>query len=144
MFRNYLKIALRNIFKYKGYSFINIVGLAGGMTCCLLIMLYVNQELSYDRFHENADRIYRVALEVNGPEGKQYWAQSMFPLAPLFKTDYPEVERIARIFYWSDESFIKTVDKKFFEERFVFADSELFDIFSFIEIISLYFFNDKI
>ncbi len=131
MFKNYLKIALRNILKYKGYSFINIAGLAIGMMCCLLIMLYVNQELSYDRFHENTDRIYRVALEVNGPEGKQHWAQSMFPLAPAFKADYPEVEKIARILYWSDDSFVITGGRKFFEERFVFADSELFDIFSF-------------
>lgn len=131
MFKNYLKIALRNILKHKGYSYINITGLAIGMTCCLLIMLYVNQELSYDRFHENADGIYRVALEVNGPEGKEYWAQSMFPLAPAFKKDYPEVEEIARIFYWRDDSFVKTGNKEFFEKRFVFADSELFDIFTF-------------
>jgi putative ABC transport system permease protein len=131
MLKNYFKIAFRNILKHKGYSLINIFGLAIGMTCCLLIMLYVNQELNYDRFHENNDRIYRVALEVNGPEGKEYWAQSMFPLAPAFKIDYPEVERIARIFYWSDESFVKAGGKEFFEKRFVFADSELFDIFTF-------------
>jgi putative ABC transport system permease protein len=131
MFKNYLKIALRNIRRYKGYSFINIAGLAIGMTCCLLIMLYVNQELRYDRFHKNAHRIYRVAMESTTPEGKNRTAASMFPLAPAFKMDYPEVEQMARILFWSSNSLIKSGDKTFFEKRFVFADNELFDIFTF-------------
>lgn len=62
MIKNYLKIALRNIRNHKGYSFINIFGLAVGMACCILILLWVQDELSYDRFHEHRDRIYRVAL----------------------------------------------------------------------------------
>ena len=65
MLRNYLKIALRNIKKHKGYSFINITGLAVGMACCTLILLYVRDELRYDRFHENADRIYRLTLSTS-------------------------------------------------------------------------------
>jgi len=130
MFKNYLKIALRNIKRYKGYSFINIAGLTMGMTCCLLILLYVNQELSYDRFHKNAHRIYRVAVETTSTDGKYRTAQSMFPLAPAFKMDYPEVKKIARILFWSEKSLVKSGDKKFFEKRFVFADNELFDIFT--------------
>ena len=131
MFKNYLKIALRNIQRYKGYSFINIAGLAIGMTCCLLILLYVNQELSYDRFHKNSHRIYRVAMETTSTDGKFRTAQSVFPLAPAFKMDYPDVTKIARVLFWSEKSLVKSGDKKFFEKRFVFADNELFDIFTF-------------
>jgi len=131
MFKNYLKIALRNIKRYKGYSFINIAGLAIGMTCCLLILLYVNQELSYDRFHKNAHRIFRVAVDTTSTDGKYQTAQSMFPLAPAFKMDYPEVTKIARVLFWSEKSLVKSGDKKFFEKRFVFVDNELFDIFTF-------------
>lgn len=131
MFKNYLKIALRNIKRYKGYSFINIAGLAIGMTCCLLILLYVNQELSYDRFHKNAHRIFRVAVDSTSTDAKYKTAQSMFPLAPAFKMDYPEVTKIARVLFWSEKSLVQSGDKKFFEKRFVFVDNELFDIFTF-------------
>lgn len=131
MFKNYLKIALRNMQRYKGYSIINIAGLAIGMTCCLLILFYVNQELNYDRFHKNAHRIYRAAVETTSTDGQYRTAQSMFPLGPAFKMDYPEVTKIARILFWSEKSLIKSGDKKFFEKRFVFADNELFDIFTF-------------
>ncbi len=62
MIKNYIKIALRNLLKQKGYSLINVAGLAIGMACCLLILLYVKDELSYDRYHKNIDRIYRVTL----------------------------------------------------------------------------------
>jgi len=60
MLKNYLKIALRNIYKYRGYSFINIFGLAVGMACSFLVLIYIYDELSYDRFHEKADRLYRI------------------------------------------------------------------------------------
>ena len=65
MFENYLKIALRNIRKYKGYSFINIAGLSIGMACCILILAFIVDELSFDRFHKNADDIYRIATVGN-------------------------------------------------------------------------------
>jgi len=64
MIKNYLKIALRNLRKHKGYTFINITGLAVGLACCLLIVLFVRDELSYDRYHDNADRIYRITLDA--------------------------------------------------------------------------------
>ena len=69
MLRNYLKIALRNMKRYKGYSFINICGLAIGMACCILILLYVTDELSYDNYHEKGDRIYRINA-ISSPENQ--------------------------------------------------------------------------
>ena len=74
MLRNYLKIALRNLSKRKGFTFINVTGLAVGMACCLLIALYVRHELRYDRFHERAERIYRVATEVR--TGGETWVEN--------------------------------------------------------------------
>jgi putative ABC transport system permease protein len=68
MLRNYLKIALRNLLKHKGYTFINVFGLAVGIACCVLILLFVRDELSYDRFHEKADRIYRVVFNGYVPD----------------------------------------------------------------------------
>ena len=70
MFRNYLLIAIRNLLKHKAYSSINVLGLAVGMACCALILLFVEDELSYERHHEKADRIYRVLREVNGSVGR--------------------------------------------------------------------------
>lgn len=97
MFKNYLKIALRNIRNHKGYSFINIFGLAVGMACCILILLWVQDELRYDRFHENADQIYRVALgdPVLGPDKSA--AVTPIPLAPAAKEKIPEVILAARL-----------------------------------------------
>ncbi|MCP4155774.1 MAG: FtsX-like permease family protein [bacterium] len=131
MIKNYLKVAFRNILKYKGYSSINILGLAIGMTCCLLILLYVNQELNYDTSHENSKRIYQLGVQLTKPQGKELLAQTMFPVAPVFKKDYPEVEKIARIHFYNSNALVETEGKKFFETGFVFADSELFDIFTF-------------
>ena len=65
MLKNYLKVALRNLRRHKGYAFINILGLAVGLACCIMILLWVRHEMSYDRFHDNADRIVRVGVEGN-------------------------------------------------------------------------------
>jgi putative ABC transport system permease protein len=136
MFNNYLKIALRNIFKHKGYSLINIIGLAIGMACCLLILLYVNDELSYDRYHENADRIYRVIEEVR-LEGVGEESSSMpFPTGDTLPMEYPDaVEASVRFFNFQLPSVsvqYGTSDEKLFNEpRFFFADSAVFEVFSF-------------
>ena len=136
MFNNYLKIALRNIFKHKGYSLINIIGLAIGMACCLLILLYVNDELSYDRYHANADRIYRVIEEVR-LEGVGEESSSMpFPTGDTLPMEYPDaIEASVRFFNFQLPSMsvqYGTSDKKLFNEsRFFFADSAVFQVFSF-------------
>ncbi|MEE9500511.1 MAG: ABC transporter permease [Candidatus Aminicenantaceae bacterium] len=136
MFNNYLKIALRNIFKHKGYSLINIVGLAIGMACCLLILLYIQDELSYDRYHENADRIYRVIEEVR-LEGVGEESSSMpFPTGDTLPLEYPDaVEASVRFFNFQLPTMsvqYGTSDEKLFNEpRFFFADSAVFQVFSF-------------
>src|SRR5580658_3232662 len=93
MFRNYLVVALRNLRRNKVFSVINILGLAIGLTTCLLIMVYVLDEASYDRQFKDVDRLYRVALQ-SGNEG---WASAPAPLAAALKTDMPEVEEVTRL-----------------------------------------------
>ncbi|MGB3861634.1 MAG: ABC transporter permease, partial [Candidatus Aminicenantaceae bacterium] len=136
MFNNYLKIALRNIFKHKGYSLINIIGLAIGMACCLLILLYVQDELSYDRYHKNADRIYRVIEEVR-LEGVGEESSSMpFPTGDTLPLEYPDaVEASVRFYNFQLPTMSMqygALDEKLFNEpRFFFADSAVFQVFSF-------------
>ncbi|MFC1563412.1 ABC transporter permease [candidate division KSB1 bacterium] len=97
MFKNYFKIAFRNILRQKGYSFINISGLAAGMACCLLILIWVQDELSYEDFHDNAPNIYRI-LE----RSQEKWSpNSGFPLAQLIKDELPEIDNVTRISFRS-------------------------------------------
>ena len=95
MLKNYVKIALRTLKRQKGYTFINVAGLAVGMACCLLILLFVQDELSYDRHHDNADRIFRLTIAYD--QGS-HWAPIGPPVGPAFMAEIPEVEQIARIF----------------------------------------------
>jgi putative ABC transport system permease protein len=127
MFKNYLKIALRHIKRHKGYSFINIAGLAIGMTCCILILLYIQYELSYDRFHEDAQDIYRVAFEI--PDKLDMNASSFGLLAPALMRDFPEVLSATRIRKLESTVFYK--NHAFTEKNFFLADPEFFDVFSF-------------
>ena len=92
MVKNYLKIAIRNLLRKKGFSLINILGLSIGIACCLLILLHVRDELSYDRHHEKADRIYRMALERIYPEHVRKYAIIPSGFAPVVTHDLPEVE----------------------------------------------------
>ena len=120
MLANYFKIAIRNFKRHKGYTFINVAGLAVGMACCLLMLLYVRDELRYDRYHEQAERIHRLIRETS--------AYTAAPMAPALAADLPIVEQAARIDY--DEVEIRQGDQ-LFEETLFFADSSLFSIFSF-------------
>ena len=90
MLRNYLKVALRNILKYKGYSFINIFGLSIGMAACILILLYVQDELSYDKYHENHENIYRVSRKWFDQDGSVslHLGHVAPPFAPLIENDF--------------------------------------------------------
>jgi putative ABC transport system permease protein len=130
VFKNYLKITFRNIVKHKGYSLINIVGLSLGIASCILILLYVRQELSYDTFHRECERIYRIEVENTRPEGKEIYAPTPSPYAPALKKDYPEIEKIARV-YFMNRKLVAYEDKTFYEERFIFADPDFFDMFTF-------------
>ena len=129
MLRNYLKIAFRNLRKHVGYTFINVVGLALGIACCLLIFLLVTHEWSYDAFHEDADRIYRVYLEETAPDGTVEPALLTPPhLAPAMDSAFAGVERTTRVIIGSRH--FKRDDQSF-SENVLLADSAFFQMFSF-------------
>jgi putative ABC transport system permease protein len=129
MFRNYLKVAGRNAIKHKFYATINVLGLAIGMTCCLLIFLYVNQELSYDSFHTKSDRIYRLVTDIKTPTEIIFEGITSTPMAAYMKADFPEVEDMVRI---DDAQFLlRRGDEVFQEDNAMLADSTFFNVFSF-------------
>ncbi len=131
MFRNYMKIAFRNILKHKGFSSINIFGLALGMTCCILILLWVQDELSYDKFHENAGEIYRVVEHQQSGQGEIFpIAPTPWPLAAALKKDYSEVVNSTR-FRNLGRSLIRYEEKSFYEDGFAGADPSFLEIFTF-------------
>ncbi|MFC1564230.1 ABC transporter permease [candidate division KSB1 bacterium] len=130
MFRNYLKITLRNVRKHKGYSFLNIIGLAVGIAVCILIFSYINLELNFDGFHQNSDRIYRLVLKANFAGQSINIASSSAPAAKALKADYPEVVDAAR-FNIAERMAVKYRQKAFFEDRMYYADNSVFDIFTF-------------
>lgn len=129
MFKNELKIALRNLLRHKGYSFINVVGLAIGMACCILILLWVRDELSYDAFHPESDRIYRVVQEQRFSGSAQQVAVVAAPVAPALAHDFPEVEIAVRV--RPRTHLVSFGEKKFFGERIAYADSNVFRLFAF-------------
>ena len=130
MLKNYVKIALRNLQKYKTYAVINMAGLAVGLAGCLLIVLFVQDELSFERFHENADRIVRVVEDQQLENRVSKLATTYTPLAPALTTEFPAVEATVRILPYP--VLVRYGEmKKFQEDRFFLADSTLFDVFSF-------------
>jgi putative ABC transport system permease protein len=133
MIQNYFKIAIRNLWKNKKFSFINIFGLATGMACSLLIFLFVTHENSYDRFHKDAGNIYRVVKDfVNDDKTRLPDATTPPALAPAMQKGLPEVEHVTRVFpNWGSNFLIKYGDKKITEEKLYRVDSSFFDVFSF-------------
>lgn len=130
MIKNYIKIAWRNIQKNKGYSTINIIGLAIGLACCLLIAIYVQNELSYDKYHVNKERIYRIVhdyKDVSSTEQHQIWGNG--PIGEAIKADFPEIEKVVQ-FSGQTSILLKQGDKRFQEENVFFMDSTAFDVFS--------------
>ena len=129
MFHNYLKVAFRNLGRQKLYSAINIIGLAIGTTCVLFILFYVQHELSYDRYHEKADRIYRVAVSVRLGGNELDRAIVGAPTAAALVSDFPEVEDAVRL-KTGGNWYVRYGDKTYKETSFIFADANLFAIFS--------------
>ncbi|MDR6563872.1 MULTISPECIES: ABC transporter permease [unclassified Arcicella] len=129
MIQNYLKIAIRNLLRNKTFSAINVVGLALGIATCLIIMLFVYDELSYDRFNEKADRIYRVVFKASINDGKINEANVMPPTAQVLKNDYPEVLDATRL-RTSGSPEIVYHDKKFKENSFASVDANFFQVFT--------------
>ncbi len=131
MLKNYLKIAVRTMLKSKGYTALNIMGLAAGMACCALILLYVQYELSYDRHNEHAESIYRIVLDGKASSGKVEGAASPAALAPHIKEAMPKVEAAARFFKLVKfENLVEWGEHKFYEKRFYWGDAEAFEVFS--------------
>jgi len=131
MFGNYLKIAIRNIRKHKGYSFINIAGLAIGMACCILIFLWVQDELGFDRFHENSDRIFRI-LSTDHSGGEVFRSAGVpSMLGPALVEDYPEVVNYVRAQVGWSGYYLHLGDKNFMTERLATVDPSFFEIFRF-------------
>jgi len=131
MLINYLKIAWRNISKNKFFSAINIFGLSIGLACCILMYLFIQHELSYDRFNKHATYIYRVTSIGDGPNGKSHLAVTPAPWAPLMKKDYPEIQQYVRVLKDEKSNIGEKSKTHFNEAELYFADSTFFDVFSF-------------
>jgi len=124
MFKNYLKIAFRNLKKHKGYSFINIVGLAVGMACTITILLWVQDELSFERFHENADNLYKITVTLD----QTTYNSSPWALISALKKDYPEVEKGS----WYYRTVVNTRYRENRQnERIALVSPEFFEMFTF-------------
>jgi predicted permease len=122
MFKNYLKIALRNFIRQKGYTFINVAGLAIGIACCIMIMLWVQDELSYDRFHENADDLYAATFS-NGS------TVTPTALSDFLKAEYPEVTRTSR-YVGIGRNLLRYKDKEIYQEDGIMVDPDFLKMFT--------------
>jgi putative ABC transport system permease protein len=130
MIKNFMKVTVRNLFKHKSFSVINIASLTIGITSCILILLWVQDELSYDRFHENADRIYRIATDefIGGVSTKH-------PATPLniseaLDNDFPEIEKYVRLYKAWGSITVEQNNQKYFAKYFFFVDPSFFDVFT--------------
>ncbi len=131
MLKNYFKIALRNLWRQKGFSAINIIGLAMGLACFIMIALYVTDELSYDRYNENADRIYRINSDIRFGGTDLIMAVSADPMGATLKKDYPQVEEFTRLYANEGSKLFKKGTQFITEDRVTYADSTLFNVFTF-------------
>src|SRR5688572_5739159 len=129
MFRNYLKTAIRNLWRYKGFALINIASLAIGIAGCLLIGLFVWDEKQYDSFLPGAENIYRIYEERNANDVISNAAISPPAYATFLKQQYPEVTTTARILMSGDKFLVENGDKKGYEEKGWIVDSTFFQVF---------------
>jgi putative ABC transport system permease protein len=130
MLKNLLKIAMRNILKDKTYSAINVLGLTIGITCSLFLLMYIMDELSYDRYHKNANNIYRIVSDIREPDNAFVWSVAQVPLGEELRDNYPEVKNSVR-FFGTGTTLYKNGDKQFNESEFYLADSTVFEMFSY-------------
>jgi putative ABC transport system permease protein len=130
MLRSFIKYTFRDITHKFGYSFLNILGMTLGIASALYLILYVADELSYDRYHEHADRIYRVQSHITETDDEFTWIVAQIPFAPQVREDYPEIESVTRLFNFQRALFTYG-DMRFTEEDVYYADSTFFDIFSY-------------
>ena len=130
MLKNLLKTAIRNLYKNFGYSSLNILGLTLGITSALFLIIYVADEVSYDRYNKNVDRIYRVSSKITEPDDQFTWIVAQIPFGPQVVQDYPEIKSFTR-FISFQRTLFKYEEKEFFEENFYYVDSTVFDIFTY-------------
>ena len=128
MLRNYLQVAVRNLMRNKAYSFINIVGLATGLACCLLIFLFIQDELSYDRFHTKADRIYLILRETRTEGQPQIVPRTSGKLHDVLANEFPGVELASRVII---DGVAVEYENRGFRKQFVLVDPAYFQIFDF-------------
>lgn len=129
MIKNYLRVAFRNLWRHKGFSFLNITGLTIGMSACFLVFLYVKFELSYDDFHSKGNRIYRVVTDINNPSEVLHLADAAPAMPVAAKRDFPEIEKQVR--FSPGSILVRRGDIKIQEENMAFADSTFFEVFDF-------------
>jgi len=130
VFKNYFKIALRNLVKHKTFSLINVAGLATGMTGAILILLYIQDELNFDRFHLRADRIYRVVEKRTAHDAERWVPQTAAALAPFMRTELTDVDNAVRMFRIGRFAVTHGVNR-FYEGDYLFAERNFFDVFDF-------------
>lgn len=133
MIKNYFKVAFRSLLKRKGYSLINIMGLATGMVVCLLIVLFIQKELSYDRHHEKAENIYRVVLDRVYPGRSTSYSMIPQSVGPAIQKEFPEVKECTRVFNFGaggGNFFMRVGDKTYEEKKVLAADSNFFRVFT--------------
>src|SRR5580692_3846428 len=129
MFKNYVKIAVRNLWRKRAYAFINVTGLAVGMASCFLIFLYVHFELSYDQFHRKADRIYRVVGDLKSSGETLNWYVTCGPLGRAIKSEFPQVQEVTR--FINGSVLIRKGNFKYQEKHTLWADADIFSVFDF-------------
>ena len=128
MIKNYLKTAWRNLIKSKMFSLINIAGLAIGLTCCMLIVLYNKDDASYDRFHKNKNELYTVVATISGDKGIHKLGVTNSPVGPSFKEALPEIKAFVRL---QGDHYIVKKGTEAFDQEVVHADTNFFSVFSF-------------
>ncbi len=133
MMKNHLKIALRNMQRHRGFAFINIFGLSVGMACCLMIFLFVRDELSFEKFHKNSGRIYRTIVDEYVDGKWEHNVGSPDLLGPALEKEFPEVLSYVRLFNpnWIDKWSVSLGKKYFYEDHLFFADPTIFKVFTF-------------
>jgi putative ABC transport system permease protein len=132
VFKNHLKIAVRNLRKHKEYSLINIIGLAAGLACCILILLYVLDELNFDAFHKKADRIYRVVEIKQSPDlGEQHSALTAGTVGPALVSELPEIANSVRLLNPFTRRTVQHGETRFYEADHLFTEPSFFELFDF-------------
>src|SRR3982750_225492 len=127
MIKNLLLVALRNLKKDKWYSLLNVLGLTIGITFSLFLIFYVTDELSYDRYQKNADRIFRINTHIREKDKNTDWTLTQLSLGPQIKKDYPEVEEMVR-FINRERTLFKSGENSFYETKAFYADSTIFKV----------------